>query len=504
MKQFLAKETLVFMAIWVLLLAFGRQGLFKDPGTFWHLAIGQRILVTQQAPTGDSFSFTCAGHAWTDGQWLAECLMALIYRVAGFDGLLIITSAILALLFTWLYRRLLKAGLHFLMAGLILAMTLGASTLHFHARPNIVTIILMALSFGWLCDFETRRAAGRKLLWLIPVFVIWTNSHGGVIGGLATFLITLGGWTILWLNHGESPLETFPEVLYLWGLLLACGLTILVNPYGVELPRSWLAIMNSPVISAKIKEHAPLVQSQGSVLVIAFGVFYLGALLGTLPQRPRVTWLIPLVWFALAWSRVRHAPLFAVTAAVALADIFPRVRWARWLAARGHETFVAAPAAAERHNLTLKQLSLPVLAVCVLLTYVGLEKSISPAQGDTFVRLDPGYWPVGLLPELQDVARSRTEGSRIFNDMRMGGFLIFYAPQLRVFIDDRCELYGDDFLLAAMEAPGQVIEDWSRQYHFNLALTERGSQYHTYLRSAPHWQLVKETAAGSLYRKRSD
>ena len=31
--------------------------------------------------------------------------------------------------------------------------------------------------------------------------------------------------------------------------------------------------------------------------------------------------------------------------------------------------------------------------------------------------------------------------------MKFGGFLIAYTPGLRVFIDDRCELYGDDRLI---------------------------------------------------------
>ena len=44
-----------------------------------------------------------------------------------------------------------------------------------------------------------------------------------------------------------------------------------------------------------------------------------------------MTWLLPVVWLALACSRVRHAPLFALTAALALAEFIPQVRWVRWL-----------------------------------------------------------------------------------------------------------------------------------------------------------------------------
>jgi hypothetical protein len=86
----------------------------------------------------------------------------------------------------------------------------------------------------------------------------------------------------------------------------------------------------------------------------------------------------------------------------------------------------------------------------------------------------------------------------------MGGFLIFYTPRLKVFIDDRCELYGDDFLLSFFDAPGSTLEDWSRQYGFDIALTKIGSNYDDYLKSSPNWRRVKETPAGSLYEKKDE
>jgi hypothetical protein len=501
MKRLFKEETLAFLAVWLPLLFLGRDRLFRDPGTFWHVVVGQHILASHHLPHKDIFSFTSSGHPWIDSQWLIECLMAVINKILGFDGLLIISSAILALLFAWLFRRLMNAGLNFMLAGLTLALALGASAMHFHVRPHLVTIILMAFTFSWVCDFEAKRITRKQLLWLVPVFIFWANSHGGVLGGLGTLFLTITGWSLARLIHWESPLNNFREELFLWGLFLACGLATLVNPYGMELPRTWLAIMNSPVISARIQEHVPLLKSQGSVMVIAFGIFYLGALLGTLPRRPRITWLIPLVWFVLAWSRVRHAPLFAVTAVVALADILPRVRWAKWLAAHGFDTFRIKSGLSQGRKLSLTQLALPVLAVCSLLIFVGLPRHNGAPPGQGLVRLDPSHWPVGLLPELQDYAKSHKKGTRIFNDYLMGGFLIFYAPRLRVFIDDRCELYGDKFMLTVFDAPGCTIEDWSKQYGFDSALTETGSQYQTYLKSAPGWRLVKQTAAGSFYEK---
>ena len=36
--------------------------------------------------------------------------------------------------------------------------------------------------------------------------------------------------------------------------------------------------------------------------------------------------------------------------------------------------------------------------------------------------------------------------------MLFGGFLIYHTPGFRVFIDDRCELYGDEFMVKYVKA----------------------------------------------------
>ena len=94
-----------------------------------------------------------------------------------------------------------------------------------------------------------------------------------------------------------------------------------------------------------------------------------------------------------------------------------------------------------------------------------------PVVGHGWARFDPDRWPIEFLPALDEINRSSPEGTPIFNDMNFGGFLIYHAPRLRVFVDDRCSLYGTEFLLAfdraRREDPGQ-IDRWRRQYGFRL------------------------------------
>jgi hypothetical protein len=115
--------------------------------------------------------------------------------------------------------------------------------------------------------------------------------------------------------------------------------------------------------------------------------------------------------------------------------------------------------------------------------------------------------PVGLLPDLRAYERARPAGTPIFNEMHYSGFLIYSTPRLRVFIDDRCELYGDRGLLdyhdAMLRNPSR-LDGWAREYGFDAALTQNGSEFDRHLASAKGWTLVKRAAKASFYRRPED
>src|SRR5947209_6338354 len=77
---------------------------------------------------------------------------------------------------------------------LLVAVVVAASASHFHARPHLATIVFLGLTLAYLCDFEAERIGPGRLFWLVPLYVLWTNLHGGVLGGLATLVAAAGGW----------------------------------------------------------------------------------------------------------------------------------------------------------------------------------------------------------------------------------------------------------------------------------------------------------------------
>ena len=106
----------------------------------------------------------------------------------------------------------------------------------------------------------------------MPLYIVWTNLHGGVLGGIGTVGLTDGGLDRLSpaqpaiADPDDSPFR--PGGRHRGGLL---G-TVLVNPYGVETIREWLALMGSDALSRLIVEHGPLDPSKpDGMMVIAAG-----------------------------------------------------------------------------------------------------------------------------------------------------------------------------------------------------------------------------------------
>jgi hypothetical protein len=497
-------ETGIFLAIWLVLMVGGRTRLFRDPGTFWHTVVGERILTTGEFLDHDPFSYTFGGTPWTPYEWLAECGMAFLHRIDGFDTLLLASVTLIAALFTWVAHRMLRAGLHWSLTAVCMILLLAASASHLHVRPHLATIAFLGFTFAWLVDFEAGRISIRRLCWLIPLFIVWTNTHGGMLGGLGTIGLAVIGWALWRIVGMPSPLPDGRSFLKAAALFIACSLTAFLNPYGAELPRTWYTIMHAPLLPELIQEHAPLNPARpDGIMVLVFGAVYIFVLLGARPKEWRVTWLLPIVWLVLAFTRVRHAPLFAITAGSALADLLPHTRWALWLARPGSDLF-QFPTGTETRRSDWRPALLPAVLVLSSLA-LQMSRAQIPIVGHDWAQLDSEFWPVELVPDLRREAEAHP-GAPIFNEYALGGFLIYYAPDMRVYVDDRCEVYGDQWLNAYVRASAgdsaAYLQECQRRYGpFDLALTQPGSGFDRFFKDSPDWSVVGRSRAATLYQR---
>lgn len=478
--------TVFFGATILLLSAVGSSQMFRDPGTFWHLLTGQRIL-SMGLPHEDWLTFTFGGKPWIAHQWLAECAMWVLYQLGGYDALLIVASGGLALLFTWIFTRLVARSLHVRWAMLLTAIGVMTSAGSLHLRPMLLSMGFFAWLYARLIDVESGRAEIRELAWLLPVLVVWVNCHGAVIGGIAVIALAGTYWLAAWAAGRRGPIRDRRGAVVLALILAGTALTPLANPYGVEMIRTWLAILRSPVIAESIVEHGSVWRTR-SWHVLPLAILYIGAFLGAAGVRWRATSLLPLMWLVLMLDRVRHAPLFAIAALLALAEVLPTGHVAAWLARRRID--VCGNAA--------RWVPIPRLLWIPFLVVLGASAVHLRVGGRSLVGPNRGEWPYELKPQLTEIVRA-AHGAPVLNDMSLGGFLSHEIPGIRIFGDDRCELYGDDFLRAWVRGERAWYEDWVLRFDVRIAVAVGGTPLYEYLLATPAWHQVSTLRTASLF-----
>ncbi len=535
--RYLGATSILFLALWLALLAGGSK-MLRDPGTLWHTVVGERILQTGECVRTDPFTFTQHGQKWLAQQWLGECAMAIIHRLGGLDGLVLATATLLAGLFTWLATRATRNGLPWPVAVLLILLVIAASSYHFIPRPHLITMLLIAGGLALLTDIESGRLDPRWLLVIPPTMVLWTNIHGGALGGLATLYIVLMGWLLRpasthadsglpfgglmgrliyfaskrpdsglpvggphSLSHASSAPASPQLIAVTLGLSTAA---ILINPYGPSLPTVWLALMGSELLPRFIIEHAPLnpLSTEG-LMIIVLAAVYLSMLASARRRGLRICWLVPLVWLVLAFTRIRHGPLFAVAAAIAIADMLPYVRWPGLLAkAVDGQRPLDAPRPPPALASRWRPAAIPA-ALVLCATILQVTGAPVPIVGANRSRPDPAYWPVEATEALRRYMAEHPTERHVFNDMRFGGYLMYHLPQARIYIDDRCELYADPGLRRYVELrkhPDRMagVADYE---NVHLALVQTRSPLVRYFTDSPGWTQLHQDRTASLYRR---
>ena len=498
------------------LLAVGRDRMMRDPGTLWHTVVGEDILTSGHITDTDRFSFTHAGKPWLAQQWLGECIMALVHRAAGLDGLLLMACAVLAATYASIATRLHRLGQPVFHAVFITLVIIAASSFHFMPRPHLATIAFTALTFAILVDVEAGRASARRL-WLLPIIIaVWSNIHGGALGGVAMIGIVCGGWIALALTRRRTLPAPIARVALIVALSFAATLA---NPFGPRLPKLWIDLMSMKSLPGTIVEHAPLQPASfEGIMILVLGIAYAAACFRARKVGLRVTWAIPIVWFVLGLMRIRHAPLFAVTAAIALADILMRTGLVTSvrigyvkvrtegdkLHRSGGEGGMDAAFVGYDRRPSSRRLSpwhaAPIALIAVVFT-LQANRIQFPLVGAGWARLSPANWPVSATEVLRDELKIPGANGRVFNVLNYGGYLIYKLPDARIYIDDRCELYEEAGLadyLDLMRNPAR-FDEVAQKFDISAALIRSRSRLADHLDKSPQWTRRHQDDLAAVY-----
>jgi hypothetical protein len=365
-----------------------------DSDFWWHLKTGQYIFETHALPVPDPFAFTTAGaasaypgepltrHFNLTHEWLAQVAFYLVWRIAGFGGVVLfrafLLSAFCGLVGLVAYRRCLSYYW-----ALAAAFTAATMAMPFALdRPYLITFLFLAATMAIL-EFKRR-------LWLLPpLFLVWANSHGGF------FL----GWVVLGAYGAEALLSR--RRIALWWSAAAVLISGL-NPNGFRIPLILMYYRGS-YLTSRLQEWA----RPRWWVVNEFTVLLFGAAVVLLWARRRVRladWLLFAAFAAAALTAQRNIILIGLLAPILIASYFP------W-----------------RPSLP------PVAPFAAALVLMG--GGIAASAG-SFFQLRAAEWkyPAGAA----DFLLQHHVTGPIFNTYEYGGYLIWRVwPEESVFIDGR-------------------------------------------------------------------
>jgi hypothetical protein len=377
---------------------------------------------------------------------LSEVLFYAVYRLGGLRLLTAVVASLIVGAWVLIWRLAPgDKGVRLILCALALVPSSSAWSL----RPQVLTLFLLAVAAFLIVR--------RRYLLMPPVFLLWANLHGGVTLGFPL----LAGWiAALVVEERRLPVRA----LAIAGL---CFLATAVTPLGVSL---WSEV---PATLARTRPYGIMEWRPPGLTDLRFLPFWLlaGALVAlVIRKRPWQAALPagPMIWAALALlplavASERNVPpflLMAVPAVAAMGD---------WRL--------------ESLLRTSRRVEHPMLNAGVLLAGVLLAAgTIAYAWSSENSRLGWHPLPAPVIASLASCPE------RLYNRYDEGGYLIWFVPNRKVFIDSRQDPYPSTLVRdqIRVEASGDYGELFDR-YAIGCALVAAGSPIADRLK-ADGWQ----------------
>lgn len=285
-----------------------------EPDLWGHIQYGEDWLSTGEMPRTATHTYSTPEQPWVNHENLFELAVALGQRAVGGLGLMIF-KCVAGLWLLWVMVRTAQGrGVATLTAVVAMVPVAWGLSEFWLARPQLFSFICCGLMFmaierafrNWSAD---SRVEFRWLWMCVPLMTVWTNSHGGFAAGLCVLIAVPGLRSIeLLLRCGTHCWRT---VLHFSAICICAILSVLINPYGYELPYWMLVSLSQP--RPEVSEWANILD--GGITAVPFAVLSILTLLSLQCTRCRRDWVELIVLGLIAvqtLGHVRHLAFFAI------------------------------------------------------------------------------------------------------------------------------------------------------------------------------------------------
>ncbi|MHB1319862.1 MAG: hypothetical protein ACYCYF_14710, partial [Anaerolineae bacterium] len=289
-----------------------------DPDVWGHLRYGLDNLAAGKVLRTDIYSYLTRPGTWVNHEWLAEVSFGLAYRIGGPAGLVALKLLLAFASLSAIYAAARERGAG-VAGGCVacLGAAAGLTPILGAVRPQMYTVLGFSVL---LMILVLRDRHPRVVWWLVPLYVVWTNAHGGFLAGVA-FLglsVMLEGIAGIQRSGSVRGLVRGPFGVLAAAALASLGSTLL-NPYGFGL---WSFLLKTATVARpEIVEWQPLA-SFGTYTLFVGALAALGVWALYRSGRPRSPLLlfIYVVSIVMTTMAVRHLLFFAIAWGVLHAD----------------------------------------------------------------------------------------------------------------------------------------------------------------------------------------
>ena len=486
--------------------------LLGDASVGWHIRNGERMLRTHSITRVDPFSVTMGGQTWYAWEWLYDAKIAGIHHWMGLNGVVFFTAVIIALTFALTLRLCLQRGADLPVTALLLALSLGVSMIHLFARPHVLSWLFTVIWFQLLDSSESANpAASQRRLWYLPaLMLLWVNLHGGFVLGFALLGLYLLSAVVRYYRSrdGEESRSLAQRSKTLGIVTVASLAASLINPYGYELHVHVYRYLTSRWLMNHIDEFLSPnfhgVAQQCFVAILLITIVALAAARNK-PSLSRVFVLLLATYSGL--YAARSLPVSSLLFTIIVAPLWTQAL----IDARENESLSLRLRAVVSHwqaftgrvrniELGFRGHIWPVAAVFLGLLVCAHQGRLGATQW-MHAHFDPKHLPV----QATDAIVERGLREPIFAPDSWGGYLIYRLyPENRIFVDDRHDFYGVDFLRDYLKAI-RLTPDWDKflnEKHVNWALLPAGSALANMLEETTQWNVVYRDGTAVLLERK--
>jgi hypothetical protein len=510
--------------------------LLGDAGIGWHIRTGQQILASHAVPRVDSFSSTMAGKTWFAWEWMYDVIVGALERWAGLNGVVWFTAVVIAGVFAWTFRLLLRRGTNVFVALVLLLLAASASMIHFLARPHVLSW-LFTLVWFWILDSSesdclpadsagpsaTNSAAGSwRRLWFLPLLtLVWVNVHGGFLIGFVLLAICWlsAVWYAVTLKEDKfdeflAKLRWRTQARRLAGVGFAAGVASLVNPYGWNLHAHIYGYLSNRFLM----EHIDEFQSPNfhGVAERCFALLILAAIVA-LASRSRTLRVseVLVILFALysGLYASRNIPVSSLLLALIVGPLLSSMLSsaiqnfaARLTSFRTSSRTLGDRARAFTERMGALQSSLQghlwAITAAVFLGVIAVRGGSLGANRLMDAHFDAKRFPVAAVDFLD--RKPARERDPVTVPDYWGGYLIYRLyPRTLVAVDDRHDLYGEEFVKSYLKMV-RVEPGWDgllQRYQACCVLVPKGSALANILELSPPWKRVYADDVGEIFER---